>query len=165
MNNNDWKRLQILRSKGEDGLNEEEFEEYTNLSKIWDQERIDNLPLPHCCDAIQKYPAIYLYQDDHGMIEKGKVFWRASLNEHYTRIVTLRKHTTPAELMAWYRETPEAKFCPFCGTSLPKMKLKKPFPKQTCVLDKTGNYCKTCKESLRACDCHLPESAYEPVEN
>ena len=57
---------------------------------------------------------------------------------------------------------PEPKFCPYCGTALPKLVRKKPMPKNICRVTDGGYYCSTCRERLDNCLCDPPASAFEP---
>ena len=52
-------------------------------------------------------------------------------------------------------------FCPFCGTKVPPVRLRKDPPKKICVILDGGYYCATCEERLQACNCHLPERMWE----
>ncbi len=56
----------------------------------------------------------------------------------------------------------QAKFCPYCGKSVPKTRRKKKLPAPI-VKDLDGNYCGTCKDRLMRCLCLPAEAAYEVV--
>ena len=113
------------------------------------------LPHPTCCQAARDYPAIVFQTDVYeGDSRKAEGAWEPSLVRAFREARMARRDL---------RDPPEAKFCCYCGLSLPKMVRKKKFPSHTCVVKDGGYYCSTCKERLHACRCLPPEFAFEPV--
>jgi len=115
------------------------------------------IPVPRCCEASQKYPAIAFavdYEDDDS--HKAPGVWTIARNEDLCSVQALRDRT-------YYQHRPAPKFCPYCGTALPTMVRKKPVPKNVCRVRDGGYYCATCKERLNACMCDPLSSAFEPA--
>ena len=52
-------------------------------------------------------------------------------------------------------------FCPFCGTKVPGVRLRRNPPKKICVVLDGGYYCATCEERLDSCNCALPAQLWE----
>jgi hypothetical protein len=109
-----------------------------------------------CCEAAKRYPAIYfdveIYGDD---IPIGTAEWRACMADKAGRKYGYSKE--------WMVNMPVAKFCSYCGTATPKMKLKDPPPTDNVMeCTDTGYHCDTCGERLRCCQCLGPEHNYEP---
>lgn len=108
-----------------------------------------DIPMPTCCDEAKKYPAVRFEVDILGADEPQ---WKAAGHSFNLREMGFPK-------------SPAAKFCPFCGTSLPKMQRKENPPSPIATCTDGGYYCATCNERLNCCDCRLPESAWEPVSS
>jgi hypothetical protein len=89
----------------------------------------------------------------------AKGSWHAPLSKVFREV-------RAQQIMDYYHDAlPAPKFCPYCGTLLPEMRLKDPVPENvTRVLD-GGYYCSTCHERLNECLCDPPSSAFEPVPN
>jgi hypothetical protein len=110
-----------------------------------------------CCEAAKTYPAIYFDVEIYGdYIPVGTAAWRACMTDPAGRGIA---HD---EYREWVVNQPAAKFCPYCGTPTPKMKLKDPPPKGVMKCTDAGYYCDTCEERLRCCQCKPPEFNYEP---
>ena len=52
-------------------------------------------------------------------------------------------------------------YCPFCGTKVPGVRLRRNPPEKICVILDGGYYCATCEERLDSCDCDLPKQLWE----
>ncbi len=111
------------------------------------------IPVPMCCEAAQRYPAISFSVDygDGDSNEAPGGWYIAKNRELETR--------GPDH----HREPPAPKFCPYCGTSLPVMRRKVPAPKTVCRIIDGGYYCNTCRERLGGCLCDPLSSAFEVV--
>lgn len=55
------------------------------------------------------------------------------------------------------------KHCPFCGRSLPKLRLRESPPAPLCRIEDGGFYCNECGERVSNCYCYPLEAAYEVV--
>jgi hypothetical protein len=74
---------------------------------------------------------------------------------HVKTFVTRREHADQGSA--------HVSFCPFCGTKVPGVRLRKNPPKKICVILDGGYYCATCEERLDSCDCALPARMWEAV--
>lgn len=108
-----------------------------------------DIPLPKCCDAVQSVAAVRFAVCITGEVGPQ---WTVATHDFLQREIGYEGYPAPA-----------AKFCPFCGTALPKMRRKAKPPKRISTCTDGGYYCDTCKERLHACCCRMPESAWEPV--
>lgn len=102
-------------------------------------------PRPTCCDAgrtmmeeklSEPYPFIYLaqrYDSNSPSGCSGPMFWKCGTREIY--------------------------HCPFCGVLLPEVE-PDPNPKGPIHFTADGNYCDTCKERNRGCNCRPPAAKF-----
>lgn len=79
--------------------------------------------------------------------------WTISIPEIYYQ----RMHRD----LKWFKNKPNPKFCPFCGSALPKMRRKSPLPPNVAVISYDGDYCNTCGDRCMNCKCDPPESIWE----
>jgi hypothetical protein len=141
------------------------------------------LVTPKCCPEIQDCKLIIAVVDWPDCDLRGETSadipprWAARMFEHedwvsrHTRTMSEKerkklvvKHEDGSETwpnICVVDKAPDPKFCPFCGTPLPKLVKKKRPPKVQLVED-GGYYCSTCGERIRSCECPYPEQAYEP---
>lgn len=152
MSPEDLKRLLELRERGDDGLEDREYQEYLDLRDRRQDELKALTPTPACCKAAQRFPAIWFRVDfdDDTPSDTAPGRWVLSTNWE------LRPSDTRGR-------PPEPVACPYCGEFLPTMRRKDPPPPGVCVVKDGGNYCVTCRERLDACLCDPPESAWEPA--
>ena len=142
--------LKKLRSLDEDD------EEYDDLLVDRRVEMALAIPRPTCCQAAQDYPVVTFhvkaYEGDSGTNEGS---WEAHMHSGLLREFAHR--------VEFFKNMPPAKFCPFCGTPVPKMqRVDKP---DVCRVTDGGYYCDTCKERLSNCLCDPPEAGFEPVKD
>ena len=122
------------------------------------------IPKPTCCDEIQRWPVIVAGLD-------GK---SEDTNEcgarWYFRIAPPDRGGGPygyPEFQKKYFGAPEPSNCPFCGTALPKLRVKENPPPVTQVehVNDGGYYCNTCGERCGwGCRC-LPAICRFEVES
>jgi hypothetical protein len=147
------KRLRALLTKRDPSS--KESVELSDLFSERHAEQLRAIPVPTCCSDAQHFPAVFFsvncfYEEDEETLYGT---WRVRLHDElFTARNGNLRPTAPAP-----------KFCPFCGTALPKMQLKEGGLGNVCQTS-DGNYCDTCKERLQNCTCDPMESAYEPVE-
>jgi len=118
------------------------------------------IPILTCCEASRNYPTVTFTVDFGEKSEDGKGYWYVRSNSK------LEDYYRPSEAKmdpSWYENRPHAKFCPYCGTPVPKMRRKDPAPKTLTVVTDGGYYCDTCSERLNCCMCDPLSSAFEPV--
>jgi hypothetical protein len=115
------------------------------------------VPRPTCCEAAKNYPAVTFQVADVEGKRPTRGYWHAHMSEPLAR-----RSAIGPDGSVWLSAMPVAKFCPFCGTALPKMVLKDPIPKTVCVVLDGGYYCSTCKDRLSSCLCDPQASAFEP---
>jgi hypothetical protein len=143
------------KERGDVGLEGEEAHELDRLRSERMQARYDSIPRPPCCPEASKYPAVVFRVDEEQFTLDpncgGK--WRVTLPKEL-----LELYWEPH----YYESRPEVKFCPYCGTPLPKMVLKSPVPDTIAQVREGSGYCDRCGERCMCCLCDLPESAYEP---
>lgn len=163
-------RFFALRKKGNTGkgLTGPEDRELADLYYKRTSAILSMIPLPTCCEAATKYPAVTFqvdFQDPDEDAEfdeekppfTGKGRWYVILSDTF-------KQERAAQYEDYYRTPhPEPKFCPYCGAGLPKMVLKDPVPETVCRVLDGGYYCSTCRDRLNECVCDPPSSAFEPV--
>jgi 8-oxo-dGTP pyrophosphatase MutT (NUDIX family) len=117
-----------------------ETEEWHELVQQRHAETLSEMPVPYCCPTLAGARAIYPYGPKY---------------DYSDHPVWAINYSTPG-----FGAVPiEAHACPFCGTRLPKLVLKKTPPPQVCRSD--GNYCQNCRERLDGCLCSHPYSVYE----
>jgi hypothetical protein len=120
------------------------LEDLTHLRNV---ERIVSQPRPQCCEPMRARPPVVWSEGT----------WRLRLSAGYYE----EAHTLGVEEVY---ETAPATFCPYCGASLPKVRLREtPRDDRVAVVADGGYYCDTCEERLMNCDCLPPEAAYEVV--
>lgn len=148
------KRYQELSTKDTCTLTNAEDRE---MSQLWERLHSEGLragPKLTCCQAIQTYPTVYLSvgESTEGPPETAR--WRAML---------VPDSMDPNQRdSTWYENLPEAHFCPYCGTALPKVRRKADPPKPLRVSG-GGHYCDTCEKRLGGCMCLPPAAAFESV--
>ena len=148
----DLKRLRELQKKRR--LTVDEDTELGNLCGSRRAEILNLIPLPTCCEAARSHPVVYFaveYVFDNADTNTSEGRWHVALN------------TDLMQAKDWSDTPPDPKFCPYCGTSLPKMKRQDPLPEDLCRVQDGGDYCSTCKERLMSCMCAPPESAFKPI--
>lgn len=133
------------------------------LGKLQDQrdgEIVDAIPKLTCCDEAKGYHAVRFSVDIYDSDEPPKEGrWYLPESE------SLARHRQSRDPDWHKKKPPEPKFCPFCGTAVPKMRLKADPPKDLCRVTDGGYYCDTCGERLNGCLCLPAEAAFEPVPN
>jgi hypothetical protein len=159
----DHARLLELASKYEEEMDDEEYEEYSRLKDIREKARLDSLPWPTCCEAIRRYPAIVLELPDPEGDSQKEPHWQASLSEHMLRKCEIYYAPEESSPKDYYDLMPIAKFCPYCGQPLPKVKLKDKIPDSVGNWE-DGNHCSSCGERCMSCKCDWPQAAYEIVQ-
>lgn len=155
-------RLQALRekAKGSVGLTGPEDVEYGDLLVARHAEITEMTPVPTCCEDAKKHPSVHfeasLSEDDDSRIVQGR--WWVAVD----RVDSMLGRALAAKNRSCYVDVypPEPKFCPYCGTALPRMRCKNPVPKNVCRSD--GYYCETCQERDDDCLCDPLASAFEP---
>lgn len=147
------------KSKTSAGLTGPEDVEYEELMSDRHAEVMDMIPLPTCCEAVRTHPAV-VFTVDYGDGDSHKSEGRWYIAKHQELM-----HQRSAADPQYYRQpVPEPKFCPYCGTALPKMVRKNPIPKTVCQVTDGGYYCATCRERLNCCLCDPLSSAFEPEQ-
>lgn len=144
-------KIAALQHKGT--LSDIEDNLLDSLFQDRDFEVAQAIPRPTCCKAAQDYPAVTYQVDVYH--DEGKHGWEAHL---HSRLVEIFGSLGPK----YYEDRPVAKFCPYCGTTLPEMMLDKTV--KVCVVTDGVDYCDTCNQRLRACLCDPPSAAYKPLE-
>jgi hypothetical protein len=102
-------------------------------------ERMNAIPRPSCCKMAQEYPAIFFDPPN----------WVASIDNFFSR----------DKRSEWHNNKPHPEFCCYCGTKLPEMVKNKDIV--AAGDDGDHDYCSTCKDRLRNCQCLPPGAAYE----
>ena len=87
--------------------------------------------------------------------------WEATLDQTTVREWSRRQATDT--LRDWRENAPAPRFCPWCGTALPRMRRKADRDPDICRVNDGGYYCATCGDRLNVCDCLYPSAAFEPV--
>ena len=128
--------LQIQRVKNDEALLE-------GLTWRRREERLAEMPVPFCCPNIAGVQAVFPRLE--GNIPTG---WLT---------------TAPKRGSDFDRKMGVAKYCPFCGTTLPGFRLKRDPPEHIHVIDSL-DYCGLCHERYNGCFCSYPLSAWE-VDN
>lgn len=131
--------------------------EYLELERLRDENQMARLnaqPVPTCCADAKEYRTVqFSVPDDASGSPKSGTWYPSFIDQNWD----------PNERSsAWYESMPPARFCVFCGTALPKMRLKATPPEPLCKIDDGGYYCSTCHERLHACTCLPPAAAFEP---
>ena len=157
------KRLARLRElSAKKNLSDEEDSELGNLVGDRHVDIMMMIPLPMCCEAARKWPAVTFSVDSGGdagdsHTDPGR-WWVSQHRELDLTLSSVTRHRyAPADAF------PPPKFCPYCGTPLPEMRRKDPMPPTVCRVTDGGYYCDTCHERLNCCLCDPPSSAFEPV--
>jgi hypothetical protein len=65
------------------------------------------------------------------------------------------------EVDAMFVASKSVKFCPFCGSEVPKVQLKAKQPAKVASYSDGGYYCDGCSKRLSNCTCNVPEAAWE----
>ena len=132
-----------------------------------DRERqvtVGGVVTPDCCDAVKTLFGVrlsYRCEDmDETRFDAAVPHWVISLPGELlmaaTRYVMPRVYPT--------ENPPPVTGCPWCGTPLPaitkRLKIK---GKKTHRPADDGDYCATCKQRSRECECLRPEAAWMPV--
>jgi hypothetical protein len=147
------------KSKTSEGLTGPEDVEFGDLCEKRREEIMLMIPLPQCCEGAKKYPAVH-FEVGGGDEDSHKVDgrWWVGLFKELEHVLARKDRDYYANADAF----PEPKFCPYCGTPLPRMVRKKPMPPNICRVQDGGYYCSTCRENLNGCLCDPPASAFEP---
>jgi len=151
-------KLQELRRLEEDDkLTEEQGYEMDRLQTSRRQARVTLAPSLKCCKEIQDYPAVFFKIDYRNKEGKNSLEaaggWHIEIPQVYDRDFYRTRE--------WFANLPSPKFCPFCGTPLPKMRRKDPVPEFIATYDYDADYCNTCGERCMCCQCDPPEAAWE----
>jgi hypothetical protein len=163
-----WNELRV-KEKKEGELSSDEEHEFAMFSEIRRGEVARTLPVPPCCEAARRDPAIVFYVSVYsGDSSAAEGRWELRTHE---KLTLMMEDATRARMALEGRRVdhihvlpPEPKFCPYCGASLPKMRRKDPVPETVCRVEDGGYYCSTCKERLHECLCDPPEAAFEFAE-
>jgi hypothetical protein len=120
--------------------------------------RINSIPIPKCCEEQRARPTIMAMidfgdDDDTSLLEPK---WFVARLKTFD---TVRYHEDRNAI-----PSNEPRFCPYCGTQLPRLVRKKKPPKKLCRVVDGGFYCDNCKERLNECSCYPPEAAWEVEE-
>lgn len=130
----------------------EEAREYQRLAELRNQEIWDSMPRLQCCDAAKEYfPMRFsVYGKEPG--------WRIQEYDELRRYYPDQDKIYSIEHLD---NEPHARFCPYCGAPVPKMRPRgKPIPGVSDWDSETG-YCGTCAERDNYCVCLPSECAYE----
>jgi hypothetical protein len=144
------------RESAADGLSQAEKWELRDLRDSRQEEILGRIPVPPCCTEARRYPTIVF------AVRYGEEIPSNQATGRWEAAVHPRAVSEKAKDAAWYENYPEPKFCPFCGTRVPKMVRKDPPPTNICLVQDGGYYCSTCKERLNDCVCDPLSSAFEP---
>jgi hypothetical protein len=150
-----FERLQELRSKNETDLTDEEDLELDQLYQQRRKERALAIPRLMCCEAAKRYPAVSFYLSDPEGTGNAKPVWRAHLDRTFS-------HALDSGDPRYYRGIPEAKFCPYCGTPPPTVRLRTDLANRNPIARLDHSRCLNCGEQSRGCVCDPAEAAYEP---
>lgn len=152
-------RWEELRKKAKKDSTVHETREYSDLISRRLVEVMRLIPVPQCCEASRDFPTVTFSVDyaDNIPSDKGPGKW------HVTRSTPLEEYYRDRDDPGWWGRIPEPKFCPYCGTPLPKMRRKDPPPKTVCLITDGGYYCARCKDRLDSCLCDPISFAFEPV--
>lgn len=119
---------------------------YGHLKKL----REKYTPRVNCCKAAKLFPAVFFSVEygKYGDTDKGKGYWQAHVN---------------VQELNWskIKEFPAAKFCPYCGKNLPKMRRRRKRLEDVCRVTDGGYYCDTCSRRLSTCICLPIEANFE----
>ena len=134
---------------------------YAEFDALEIQARVEEFQATHplkCCSAIQRFPVIAFYvrfpeaEENEPKLENATTHWWAFADPDGPR---------PPGVQANFGPRPEAKFCPYCATPVPKMRRKAETPPDI-VQASGGQYCANCDERLMGCRCLPYEAAFEP---
>jgi hypothetical protein len=123
-------------------------EEETILPGIEVREQQD--PRLSCCDAGARMLRLAFedyYVEDKDHFKKEKPWWVVKGASHEKDTFNFMPISS----------------CPFCGMGLPDVQLKAVADPRTFTLADGGDYCATCGERLRSCNCLNPESLWEII--
>lgn len=151
-------RLRELLALGHRRSTEEE-QEFEDLLRNRRQEQRDAIPRPTCCAEILKYPVItFSIKNSYGCRDTNKAegHWHFRVGESFWYDFGV------GDLSEYITGVPDPKYCPFCGTPVPKMVRKNPPPPNICRVTDGGYHCDICHERLDACICDPPSAAFEP---
>jgi hypothetical protein len=148
-----WEKINNLSDNNND------YDSDTNdLLFIRNNERELALPHPTCCEqakyifAYRQHPKCIVdgieYIDFDNFIDNGKPAWQLTL------LTSFNNNYNKKQLII--------KYCPFCATKLPDLKLKANPPQFVCIEDDFN--CDRCEERYQGCYCDYPESMWEIVE-
>jgi hypothetical protein len=103
---------------------------------------------PHCCREMEYFASVYLSMDIYrdGGDKKVPKWHVRTWDESYQ-----------------CKSEREAKFCPHCGTPVPKV-VPSNYKGKICKVTDGGYYCDTCGERLMACKCKPSEFAWKAEE-
>ena len=108
----------------------------------------------HCCPYAEDY-LTFRYDE---ISEEESVEWFQNNPPYWT----VRGAESDWRESHRFSQTPlNIKFCPACGTALPKLKLKAVLPKKIMIVTDGGYYCDTCKKRLDSCQCKRPKDMWE----
>jgi hypothetical protein len=162
--------------------NLEKYKEYIEnpnykLEGWWIIERFLSIPKPNCCEEIKNYPSVFLDAQRElfyeGAIES--VFWSTFTKNNYFSFQNLNLFLVHFGIIKseerqlcenYIKNTPNLKYCPFCGKKLPKIIKKTPEEINYPIAEwSDGNYCSTCQKRICNCKCYPELSAWKCEKN
>jgi hypothetical protein len=145
----------LLKGRYEEDLPEEEHKSFAALNDAWEKTRYEAIPKLTCCPESSTYHAIYFSVDPYMEPTKGR--WQSTESKYLAE----KRWLAGGEE---FPDRPEVKFCPFCASPVPKMRMKPEPPAEIMRCTDGGYYCDTCSERLMECRCLPPEAAFEPED-
>lgn len=123
-------------------------DEIDRLGAEVEQLILDAIPKLSCCPRALETPVVVLRRQRKSLKSKeAEPYWGARAEEDRIKL----DRYSPVEV----------KYCPFCATPVPKLRMKDPFPADVCYYEDGGYECLSCHEA--ECICMPPEAAYEIV--
>jgi hypothetical protein len=147
-----WERIKYLIGKSNSGigLSTLEADELDKLRANREDEIIESILRPRCCEEAIKFPIISFIVSGNDPDIIGS--WQAHVGADFF------------SLFEFNGRYPPVKFCPYCRTELPKMVLKeRPIDSHICKITDGGYYCDTCEERLNMCFCDSRTTLFEPA--
>lgn len=150
--------VELRRQVDNDEATEELLDEWDKINAEWSRRTVLAHPRPTCCETAQKYPSV-TFDVELGGKGQPKGMWIAHMHSGLTQEFA-QVFSDDKWGRSWYMQIPEAKACPYCGTTLPKMVF---VPNKPDVCRSSDHdYCDNCGERLRNCKCLPPSAAFEP---
>lgn len=130
--------------------------------------------LPGCCETSRKALRPFLCTTDSYNTESGVQWTIPHVDYEYIRtFVSTHESWTEKDgdttvyhsRDRGYEESKSpVKFCPYCGTKMPEIRLKDSPPVPIREITDGGYYCDTCEERLIGCGCWPTEAKFEVVK-